>query len=396
MEGTSRPRSQASLGFFFLRSSFDPDDAANLQNLEEHVVFTPSKGRLDSDLTIELCIADDGTATPRFIYRQGRNEAETVSQKGRAFYLDSTTGEERGAVESFLGLDFGTSNTSVSFVDERAIQTFKRRSVERSWNELSDLSSTLPFPLAGPLANYLCQTEPHRLAAAARDFLESALTMAAYLVYLEYCVNKGRSESRVFKNLTKRSAGPLWSMFQTCMKSRRPTDTFASVYGALLEPELFKEIDQAVTLVAQRKHGKVSENSANVLRPVQILANVSQQLFSSNVFGFFQQVQKQRFGARYQGIFRHAHGRAPFVETSNYSGSIAFSENETYVVNTARDRAVSVEPLILWEQCPEHPEFENGHCYVFDSEERDATFTYKAVGYSCVLRAARWAVLSTA
>lgn len=288
-----------------------------------------------------------------------------------------------------MGLDFGTSNTSVSFVDERAIQTFKRRSAEKSWNELSDLSSILPFPLAGPLANYLCQTEPHRLATAAREFLESALTMAAYLVYLEFCANKGRSETRIFKNLTKRSAGPLWSMFQTCMKQRLPTDMFGSVYSGLLEPELFKEIDQAVTLVAQHKHGKAAENSANVLRPVQILANVSQQLFSSNIFGFFQQVQKQRFGARYQGVFRHAHGRPAFVETSSYNGSVAFSENETYVVNTERNRAISLEPLILWEQCPEHPELENGHCYVFDSEERDTTFTYKAIGYSCVLKASK-------
>jgi hypothetical protein len=300
--------------------------------------------------------------------------------------LDSTTGENTGDVESFVGLDFGTSNTSVSFVDERAIQTFKRRSTEKAWNELSHLSSSLPFPLAAPLANYLCQTEPHRLATAAREFLESALTMAAYLVYLEYCVNKGRGETRVFKNLTKRSAGPLWSMFQTCMKQRTQTDTYASVYNSLLEPELFKEIDQAVTLVGQHKHGKASENSANVLRPVQILANISQQFFKFNTFGYFQQVQKQRFGASYQGIFRHAHGRPAFVETSRYSGNLAFSENETYLVNTERNRAISLEPLILWEQCPEHPDLENGHCYMFDSEERDAAFTYKAVGHSCVLR----------
>lgn len=373
------------LDYYFLRSSFDPNDTVNLQNIEEHMIFTPVKGRLDCDLTVELTIADDGTATPRFIYRQGRTEGETIAQTGRPFYLDSTTGDDQGSAESFVGLDFGTSNTSVSFVDERAIQTFKRRSIEKSWNELSDLSSTLPFPLACPLANYLCQTEPHRLAEAAREFLESSLTIAAYLVYLEYCTNKGRSETRLFKNFTKRSAGPLWNLFQTCMKQGHPTDLCGSAYSSLLEPELFREIDQAVNVVTQHKHGKASEGSAHILRPVQILANVSQQVFSCSTFGYFQQVQKQRFGARYQGIFRHAHGRPAFVETSKYSGNIAFSDNETYIVNTEVNRAISLEPLILWEQCNKHPDLENGHCYIFDSEERDGSFTYKAIGHTCVL-----------
>jgi len=264
-----------------------------------------------------------------------------VARNGRPFYMDITTGEQRTETTSFFGLDFGTSDTSVSFVDKRAVQTFKRRSTESSWNELSDLSSSLPYFLAAPLAAYLCQTDPHRLAEKARDFVEAALTFAAYVTYLDHWAVKGRAETKLFKGLGKRSAGPLWNMFQSCEKQVGPQGIFSLGYRTLLEPEFFAEIDHAVSLVAQHKHGKVQEGLANVLRAVQILANISQQVFMRMTFGFFQQVQKERFGQRYEGLFRHAHGRPSFIESSKYSGTLAFSDNETYIVQQESRKGIS-------------------------------------------------------
>ena len=375
------------LNYYFLRSSLDPNDIVNLQNLEEHVIYTPRNCSLDQDLTLELTVAEDGTTTPKFIYKQGRTESETVHREGRPFYLDMTTGDNALPATAYIGLDFGTSNTSVSYVDQTSIQFYRRRSHEKDWNELGDLSTSLPYPLAAPLANYLCQTDQQRLANAAREFLESALTMAAYVAYLDHCCSLGRADVRLFKSFTKRSAGPLWGLFQESMKQSAGRRSISSGYDALLEPGLFEEINQAVSLVAQHKHGKISDSSANVLRPVQILANVSQQVFEDLSFGYFQQVQKQRFATSYEGAFRRAHGRPPFVQSLKYQGTISFSDNETYVVNQVTRKALSLEPLILWSSCPLHPELENGHCYLYDSVERDGTYTYKAVGFTCVLKA---------
>lgn len=388
----SAPR--RSLNYFFLRSSFDPADVQNLQNLEEHVVHTPKNCRFDTDLTVELRVTDDSTAVPKFIYKVGQGEHDTISQPGRAFFLDMTTGGASEAGErasAFLGLDFGTSNTSVSFVTEASIQLFERRSHERSWNELSDLSQSLPYPLATSLADYLCQTDSARLATAAREFLESALTLAVYTAYQEFCSLKGRAETRKLKglSLSKRSAGPLWAMLQEIVHALGKQASVTVAFRELLEPELFKEIDSAVSIVAQHKHGKVTEDAANILRPVQILANVSHKVFGSDTFGMFQHVEKQRFGSCYEGIFRHAHGRPPFIGVSLYCGGSAFSHNETFVLDRRTGNALPLEPLMVWEQCKNHPDLENGHCYVFDSLEKNGSFTFKAVGYPCALSVSR-------
>lgn len=380
----SAPR--RSLSYYFLRSSLDPDDLPNLQNVEEHVIHTPKNSRFDPDLTLELKVGEDGTATPRFIYRLGRNERESLSQEGRPFYLDMTTGGMTKVGTAYVGLDFGTSNTSVSFVNETSIQTYKRRSQEQYWNELSELAASLPYPLAAPLATYLCQTDRVRLASAARDFVESTLTLMAYTAYQEFCSVKGRAETRLFKNFTKRSAGPLWKLLQDALRQLgREHTRFSSGLRELLDPELFKEIDDAVNVIAQHKHGKVAEESAFVLRPVQILANISHRVFGEKCFGVFQDVQKQRFQKSYEGVFRHAHGRPPFVSVSPYRGGCAFSNNEAFVINVESGRVLGLEPLVLWEGCSKHLDLENGHCYMFDCMERNGMFTYKAVGYSCVL-----------
>lgn len=380
----SAPRS--SLNYYFLRSSFDPNDIQNMQNVEEKVVHPQKNFKFDPDLTVELQVTEDGTATPRFVYRIGRTETDTVAQQGRPFFLDMTTGDAVPVGTAYVGLDFGTSNTSISFVNQTSIQVFERRSQERSWNELSDLASRLPYPLAAYLAHYLCQTDPVRLSTAAREFVESALALAAYTAYQEFCTHKGRGETRILKRLRKRSAGPLWGLFKDAMQQLGNNAAFSVAYRELLDPELYKDIESAVDVIAQHKHGKASEQSANPLRAVQILANITHLAFGDGVFGMFQDVKKKRFGKQYEGRFYHAHGRPPFVGMSDYAGDSPFSDNETYILDLKNRRALPLEPLILWEHCAQHPDLENGHCYMFDSVEDDGSFTYKAVGSTCVLK----------
>jgi hypothetical protein len=380
----SAPRK--SLNYYFLRSSFEPNDIQNLQNVEEQVAHTPKNCRFDPDLTLALRVSEDGTATPTFIYRTGRTEQDIVAQDGRPFFLDMTTGDSVPAGKAYVGLDFGTSNTSVSFVNDSSIQVFERRAQERSWNELSDLAASLPYPLASPLAHYLCQTDPVRLATAAREFIESALTLAAYTAYQEYCTHKGRAETSIIKVLRRRSAGPVWGLFRECMLKLGGKAEFSSAYQGLLDPDLQKEIDAAVTVIDRYKHGKATEESANPLRVVQILANIAQLALRDNTFGMFQHVEKQRFGKKYEGVFRHGHGRPPFIEVSPYLGQVPFSNNECYILNNISHAALPLEPLILWEHCSQHPDLENGHCFMFDTNDGDAGFTYKAVQSSCTLK----------
>src|SRR5437762_1177000 len=115
---------------------------------------------------------------------------------------------------AYIGVDFGTSNSSVSFVDASSIEIYRTRSEEASWVELSDLVSILPYPLAAPLASYLGQSDQAGLVTHAMEFVEAALAMAAYVAYLDYCLHKGRGETHIFKGFTQRSAGPLWGLLK--------------------------------------------------------------------------------------------------------------------------------------------------------------------------------------
>lgn len=372
------------LDYYFLRSSFNTDETESLQNIEEHVVYTPRECSFDANFKVQLLVKQDGTAIPKFIYKSGSTDSEIIAAEGKPFFLDMTYSKPGTGAKAYIGLDFGTSNTSISFVDTSSIQIYRKRSGETSWNELSDLVSTLPYPLAWPLGKYLGESDPSKLMKRAFDFVEASLAMASYLAYLEYCARKGPEDSKLFKGFMHMSAGPLWALLQDCLKRLRDTAQISSPYQELLLPEFFKPIDDAVSFFARYKHGKASESSVNTLRLVQILANISQRVFSANPFGFFEQVVKQRFGSEFEGLFRHWHGRPPFIKVSTYKGPRAFSGEEPFLVNLESCTALSLHPLVFLEYCNNHPDSDPGHCYLFDQPERaKGTFSFKAVGYSC-------------
>jgi hypothetical protein len=368
------------LDYYFLRSSFDPNEVGSLQNVEERTVYTPKGCRFDWDLQIELTVTQDGTATPRFIYKTGRDESETVATRGKPFYLDMTLGQPDSLPEAYIGLDFGTSNTSVSFVSQASIEVYEKRAQEKTWNDLNDLISSLPYPLAAPLASYV-RSEPAGLVSAARDFAEAALTIAAYLAYLEYCAHKGRAASYLLKGFTKRSAGPLWKLFKESTQAAGRSTDFSAHLKELTEPPLYDTVDRFVTQIAKEKHGKLSGLEMDTVRPVQILANVLQKVFSDCKFGLFQRVQKQRFEKTFHGFFRHATGRSPFVTVFKYNGELPFGQDEAFVVKSGA--GLPLQPLIFWNQCPKHPELDCGHCYLFDSVELPGVFSFKAAAFPC-------------
>jgi hypothetical protein len=377
------PRRQ--LEYYFLRSSFNPNDIENLQNIEEHTVYTPKETSFDQHLQVQLTVKADGTSLPRFVYKTGRTEEEETAVVGKPFYLDMTYNVAGSGSAAYIGVDFGTSNSSVSFVDASSIEIYRTRSEEASWVELSDLVAILPYPLAGPLASYLGQSDQSGLITHAMEFVEATLAMAAYVAYFDYCVHKGRAETHIFKGFTQRSAGPLWGLLKECLAQSRKRATISAPYAELLGPELHKPIDDVVTFFAQWKHGKSSDASIDTLRPVQILANISQKVFAENTFGFFEHVRKQRFATEYTGLFRYASGSPPFIRVLEYHGTQAFSEDEPFLFNEETGKALSLQPLLFWEKCPNHPDT-GTHCFLFDKSAKESgVFSFKAATFPCVL-----------
>src|SRR5262249_47717592 len=156
-----------------------------------------------------------------------------------------------------------------------SVEIYRDRSANSSWMELSDLVSVLPYPLAAPLGLYLGQSDQSKLVSQAMEFVEAALTMAAYVTYFDYCLHKGRAQSSIFKNFTQRSAGPLWALLKEGLGQLGSNATISAPFKELLTPDLYRIVDDVVTFLAQLKHAKTSATAIDTLRPVQILANIN-------------------------------------------------------------------------------------------------------------------------
>src|SRR5690606_24315616 len=124
----------------------------------EHRVHTPSGAGFDSAIQLELTVREDGTTFPKFIYREGGPEVPSVVVQGQPFYLDMTFAGETTVGDAYIGLDFGTSNSSVSFVEDSAIKVYRQRGADKNWLELNELVGVLPYPAATPLARFMAET----------------------------------------------------------------------------------------------------------------------------------------------------------------------------------------------------------------------------------------------
>ena len=371
--------------YYFLRSSFDPNDLENRQNVEHTVLHTPKKCAFDKDLKLHLTVQADGTAESRFVYKSGRSEDETVAVEGRPFFLDMTFGGNVGAgPKAWIGLDFGSSNSSLSFVTEESIQIYKNRSSSEKWRGLSELTSSLPYPLAEPLARYVGQTDPDKLANAGREFLEAALAFAAYV---SLCDRPKGLGSKHFKSLTQRSLGPLWSLIRRVLDKQEKGKVMAG-FARLLEAETFERVNEAVTFFGKYKHDKATSSSFDFLRIVQLVANISQAALAGWVFGMFEHVQLPAFSKEYAGRFRQASGTPPFVRLWEYRGSESFSEDQAFLIRAEDRLALPLQPFVFWDRCSNHIDLEYGHCYLFDRAERsDDECLFKAVGHTCTIDA---------
>jgi len=386
------------LDYYFLRKGFTPtveDDgdrsvpakySEDLLNID-HTVYTPAGCRFDSSIGVEMLVEKETkTSRVKFIYCRDTENRKGISVQGTPFYLDITDTQDNPSATSYIGLDFGTSNTSVSFISQKGIQTYQKRVADKDWLELNVLYNSLPFPLAITLAKYLSGQDSSQLVDYAREFFEAALALAAYTSYLEMCLQKKRRKTQFLKGFQQRSIGPLWALLRNSLNELGSEADISAAFQALLKG-FYQEVNSAVTYFGNEKHEKVDASSFNP-HVVKIIGNVSRQAFTQQSFGMFEGVQQERFrGGTFKGRFRVASGaNARFVEAEPYLGSISFPNGEAYLVNFQRRLALPLHPLVFWYSCEKHGEEE--HCYFYDIPEGPKphkSFSFKAAGYPCSL-----------
>lgn len=367
------------LDYFFMASSFDPEDIQNVHNIVDHAVHRPSSTSFDKQLTIELRVKKDGTTDPRFIYRSAGPGIPEISVDGRPFYMDMTFGGANGTAEAYVGIDFGTSNSSVSYVDQSSITVYAERSRSPAWQNISDLATSLPYPIAAPLIRYLSAGTDGYAALRAIEVIEGFLAFGAYIAYAEHCVIKGRKETKLFKEFTQRSAGPLWALLRKCLEQLGERADFSAPLKKLFDQPLYEELDAMVTVIGAVKHGKAS-TTPDYNRYIRLLGNVFAHFFSSNLFGYFQDVQKKPFRAEYKGVFRHAiGGHNPFLMVYEYEGTSAFSDELAVLIDRESGRVLCLSPFMFWYRPLNGDSFCTTELYFYDLPEK-SRYTYKPVG----------------
>ncbi|MDQ0333040.1 hypothetical protein QFZ88_005422 [Mesorhizobium sp. YL-MeA3-2017] len=366
------------LEYFFMRSSFDPEDLEARHNIVDTRAVTPKNARFAAAIEVELTVRDDGTAIPRFIY--GRSDrSDGVVAEGRPFHIDMTFASEEAGSATYLGFDFGTSASSCSFVDSADVQMIQERSRSSSWRELSELLSDLPYPVAAPLARFISEMDSERRQQKGRDAADSLLTLAAYIAYMDLCSSK--AGGGLFKGFTQRSAGPLWGLIKTCLSGNQARLDFASPLSTLIKPENMEQIDSWIAGLNSGKHGR--RQAVDWVGFLSLLANQVARVFETRRLGVFEGVVAKRFNAgSYAGIFRVLHGPSQtFVDVLDYSGKHPFSDEIVYLIDPPGGRALALSPLYFWglERNPLEPATVD--IYEYDHDGR-GSFGYKTTQLS--------------
>ncbi|MHB2264796.1 Hsp70 family protein [Aliihoeflea sp. PC F10.4] len=334
-----------SIEYFFLRSSFDPEDLDALHNVASTRIFTPLGAKFQQSIEVELTVREDGTAEPKFAYgRDNLNEGTVVA--GKPFFMDMTFAAEEENGETYLGLDFGTSTSSCSFIRSDDVQFIEQRARSREWRELADLLQDLPYPTSAPLARYISETDSHRRVERGREAAEALLTFAAYVAYCERStISSGQA---FFKGMAHRSAGPLWALLKNCLRGARSDLIFSAGFSDLIGPGTLEQIDAWVSELAVSKHGKLA--NIDYVTFLSVLANSVARSLGEAEFGIFEGVTAKRFASgRFTGRFRSLRGQGqPFVHVSEYEGVHAFSEADPMLVHPEKNVGLCLAPLYFW------------------------------------------------
>jgi hypothetical protein len=230
-------------------------------------------------------VRNDGTALPRFIYGKRGALGTEIAVDGRPFYVDMTDAGGDAFGDTYLGLDFGTSTSSFSFVKDEDIRTFQRRSKDRGWLEINELVPKLPYPIAFPLASYIGETSAEGIERLGRESFEAMLTLVAYIFYAECCA-MGRVGA-LFKIMHQRSAGPLWHTIKQLNPLLGNDSTFTTGARGILDNDIREEIERAVNELPKGKHGKRAQD-VNVNHLLTVMGNRIGKIFSRCDLGYFE------------------------------------------------------------------------------------------------------------
>jgi hypothetical protein len=334
-------------------------------------VRTEDNKHFDGQIRVELTVREDGTASPRFIYQVG-SEKEGVpenSVSGEPFYLDMTTSSNESNKASFyVGLDFGSSNSSVCLLSSDDIKVTTVRQNSNSWIGLTDALGALPFPVAISLRSYLqCKSDPYESRNKARECFESCLTFMAYVAVSE--ASSAGTLGKVMKSFQHRSMGPLKQLLQLSVAGLGKRGKFSESCIELFEAANLEKLNLAINEFTDHKHDKLQEFDHHQ-HVVFIVSNVHR-LMQGKKFGYCISSREIDFSdGEFAGDFIVAHDNYPFAENVSYRSGFAIKPTTAILICEASREFLELSPLIFW--LSRKNEAMSHGCYWYDkSDERD-------------------------
>ena len=359
------------LDYIFCRPSDpgkeDPDALDHAYNVEERRLHT-SESRFDAKTTIEVIVHEDGTVEPKFIYKleNKRGGVSENSKKGRPFYIDMTTDASNTSMAHYVGLDFGTSNSSICCLSDDKIELVRKRSSSSSWRSMSEALTDIPFPAAAAIRRYLAQHDAAGIFNVALEAYEACLVVLAY----------GMAADTLYQNQTwrglagfqHRALGPLKALLRSSMGGRARGICIRDVAHV----ERIELLDDAVRHFTEGKHHQANQHSPKWVEYVEEISYAIVKALQGTLFGYCATSDKIPYEEnRFEGTFKVAHDQPPFVRHYRYTSKQAIDPTVALVVEPAIRKARSLTPFFVWDQ-----KTQSGVpvCYVLDQFE---SFQYK-------------------
>ena len=362
------------LNYFFGRG-------LNVDNLEDRYNFvqtravTPKGIQFDNAIQVRLRIRDDGTCIPTFIYRVDQAGQAVSAVEGQAFCIDLVTANQKVRRAAYMGIDFGTATSAISFVDWRQIEEFEVRGKDDFWLSLNELVD-LPAPIAMPIKAMLGATRPEEQARYAMAALEAALTFACFAIWADV-TSRSAMPFKAFGPAWKRSAGYLKKLLLDFIGSKAQSP-FLTIFRTKVTSDVRQELDKAIQALDDEKHHKKPAGSYDCRPLLEKLGNACREAFKDWHFGSMDGISKVGFSQRFRGTFRIASGSPPYHQSLRYSGPTPYSENEALLVNPATGEVLTLSPLYFWYR--EHHGQTWQDCMAFDGIGRDGRVSFKSAG----------------
>lgn len=376
------------LFYYFLRNSLNIYDNQNSTDEEKYneellnIISTKLDVKTKSfdkhiDLTIE--IKEDGTVHPEFIFNSLNDKNSIV--KCQPFYLDMTFGDAPVPTDTYLGIDFGTSNSSISYVNQKDIEIYDAVKEESINESIKEIVTNGIYPISYTLARYYKETDDEKSLKRYGHLFENILVIILYAL-----INELQSKGKKIAfdiNQYMRSAGSILSAIKIFKSQIDKTCLFTIPMLTYFDHKSISLLDKGVQIINETKH--TAQNLKSLLdENLSNLLSLYSAFYNNYYFGFFENLASEPFSQDIFGDFVMAHGSGIFTDKLAYQGSNNFAKQYCFLIDHENSKALNLFPFVFWDVCKKHLDSDYGHCYIFSLiRKKDGAIEYTSADGLC-------------